>query len=566
MTKNQISRKQINRWKRDPIAFIRGVLIDPETGRPFELYPAQEQFLREAFTAEPDGRLRYPELVYSAPKKSGKTATAAMTAIYVIVCLGGPYAEAYCVANDLEQAQGRVFQAIARMIAASPLLKASTKITANKIEFSSTGATISAIASDYAGAAGANPTLIVFDELWGYTSERSRRLWDEMVPVPTRKISLRLTVTYAGFEGESELLESLYKRGLRGEEIAPSLYRSPGLLTFWSHDPVAPWQTPAWQEQMLQQLRRNAYLRLIENRWVTSESQFVEMAWWEACTDSALRPVMEDRALPVWVGVDASVKRDSTAIVACAWDGKAKRARLVWHRTFQPSPDDPLDFEMTIEKSLLELHNRFDVREVRYDPYQLVAVAQRLQKSGLRMVEVSQTVPNLTEASTNLYELIKGRNLVVYPDADMRLAISRAVALETSRGFKIAKEKTSHKIDVIVALAQAALGAVLRGQMERNFALEYCGVGVAKVLMQNGFTGEAASKIVGVPLELIVPGKILDHCSSPPSVDLYKIYQENVARLSGQRNCARCGKDLAPGSTFISTADERRFCSAECAW
>src|SRR5262249_430955 len=113
---------------------------------------------------------------------------------------------------------------------------------------------------------------------WGYSSERSRRLWDEMVPVPTRKISLRLTVTYAGFEGESELLESLYKRGLQGEEIAPALYRSPGLLTFWSHDPVAPWPPPAWLEQMRQQLRPNAYLRLIENRWVTSESPFVDMA------------------------------------------------------------------------------------------------------------------------------------------------------------------------------------------------------------------------------------------------------------------------------------------------
>ena len=67
---------------------------------------------------------------------------------------------------------------------------------------------------------GGNPNFIVFDELWGYTSEGSRRLWDEMIPVPTRKVSARLTVTYAGFEGESELLEELYKRGLKGEQVA----------------------------------------------------------------------------------------------------------------------------------------------------------------------------------------------------------------------------------------------------------------------------------------------------------------------------------------------------------
>ena len=46
----------------------------------------------------------------------------------------------------------------------------------------------------------------------------------------------------------------------------------------------------------------------------------------------------------------------------------------------------------------------------------------------------------------------------------MRLAAIRAVALETSRGWRIAKEKASHKIDPIVALAQAVLGAVKQGQ------------------------------------------------------------------------------------------------------
>jgi hypothetical protein len=97
--------------------------------------------------------------------------------------------------------------------------------------------------------------------LWGYTSERSQRLWDELVPVPTRKVSVRLTVTYAGFEGESELLEGLYKRGLQGEQIAPSLYRQRGLLMAWHHEPVAPWQTVEWIEQMRAQLRAQIFMR-----------------------------------------------------------------------------------------------------------------------------------------------------------------------------------------------------------------------------------------------------------------------------------------------------------------
>ena len=201
------------------------------------------------------------------------------------------------------------------------------------------------------------------------------------------------------------------------------------MLMYWTHSSPAPWQTPEWREQMRQQLRPNAYLRLIENRFVTSESTFVPIEWFDACVDPDLSPALTEPSLAIWVGVDASVKRDSTAIVAATFDHTAKKVRLVWHRIFQPSPEHPLDFERTVEKSLLDLRPRFRVREVRFDPYQLVAVAQRLTAAGLPMIEFPQSVPNLTEASTNLYELLKGRNLVAYADDDLRLAVSRCVAL-----------------------------------------------------------------------------------------------------------------------------------------
>lgn len=60
--------------------------------------------------------------------------------------------------------------------------------------------------------------------------------------------------------------------------------------------------------------------------------------------------------------------------------------------------------------------------------------------------------------------LIKGQGIVFYPDEQILLAISRTVSLETPRGMRLAKEKSSHKIDVVVALAMAALAAVQEGQ------------------------------------------------------------------------------------------------------
>lgn len=442
------------------VRFIEKTLVNPETGLHFVLTPAEKAFLAHAFELTADGRMRYPELAFSAPKKSGKTAFAAMKLIYVVRVLGGRFAEGICVANSMEQAAGRVFQAAARIVEASPLLAGDAEVWSKEIRFLSTGGTITAIPSDAGTAADANPNIVVFDELWAFTSEREHRLWDELVPPPTRKVACRLTVTYAGYSGESELLEDLYKRGMAGEQIGPDLWAADGLLMYWTHDLAAPWQTAEWREQMRQQLRPNAYLRLIENRWVTAESTFIELEDWDACVDDAARPMLSAPKLPVYVGVDASLKHDQTAIVVCTYDRKTKKVRLIWHKIFKPSPNDPLDFESAIEETVLGLRRRFLVKEVRYDPWQMAASSQRLVAYGMPMVEFPQTVPNLTTASSNLYDLVKSQNLVLYRDDDMRLAVSRTVALEGVRGWRIAKEKASHKIDSIVALAQACLGAV----------------------------------------------------------------------------------------------------------
>ena len=184
------------------------------------------------------------------------------------------------------------------------------------------------------------------------------------------------------------------------------------------------------------------------------------MAAWDACVDPELsRVVGGDRNLPICVGVDAGVRHDSTAVLAVTWDRATEKVRLVWHRVFKVSPDDPTDFE-EVENTLRWLHANFRVVQIFYDPYQLAATMQRLERDGLPVVEFAQSPGNLVAMGQNLYDQISGRNLVVYPDAEMRVAVSRAVALETPRGWRLAKVKAADKIDVVVALAMAVLSAV----------------------------------------------------------------------------------------------------------
>ena len=243
--------------------------------------------------------------------------------------------------------------------------------------------------------------------------------------------------------------------------IGDDLHAGDGLLFLWSHTPIAPWQTQEWLEQMRRELRPNQFLRMIENRFVTSEQSFLgNISRWDGCVDNRIGHTVNDPTLPVFVGVDASHKHDSTALVAVHFNQPAQNLKLVTHRIFQPRADDPLDFEATIERTLLEWRERYMIVKVLFDPWQMQAVAQRLRNNGLPIEEFPQSSANLTAASQNLYDLIVGQNLTVYPDEAMRLAISRAVAVETPRGWRISKSNQSHRIDVVVALAIACHAAI----------------------------------------------------------------------------------------------------------
>src|SRR5262249_52010451 len=54
-----------------------------------------------------------------------------------------------------------------------------------------------------------------------------------------------------------------------------------------------------------------------------------------------------------------------------------------------------------------------------------------------------------------LFDCLTGRTLRLYPDAALRAQALSTVAIESPRGFRIAKERATAKIDGIVALAMA---------------------------------------------------------------------------------------------------------------
>jgi phage terminase large subunit-like protein len=210
-------------------------------------------------------------------------------------------------------------------------------------------------------------------------------------------------------------------------------------------------------------LRPGTYQRLHENKRATGDEAFIPLDYWDKCIDPGHRPVLPTREQRLFVGVDASIKHDSAAVVAVYYDAKKGKVVLARHRTWQPTAKDPLDLDGTIGDYLRTMRREYNLGQILYDPYQMHDLSTRLKSDGLPMVEYPQSVPNLTDMGQNLYELIKSGNLILYPDEFMRVCASHAIALQSSRGWRIAKEKTSFKIDVIVALAMASLVTVKKG-------------------------------------------------------------------------------------------------------
>ncbi len=438
------------------------------TGEPIRFGEHQRQILKHVFTFDEDGKLPYSIIVYSCPKKSGKTAINALVMAYWAFNIEAPN-EIICVANKRDQAVARGYKEARGYIERNPaLLNEAARIADRGIELKN-GSTIIAIPNDFQGEAGSNHGLTTWDELWGFTTERDRRLYDELTPVPTRKNSIRFISTYAGFEGESNLLEDLYhvifkddgsvKEGIErplGEDLP--VYTKGELFMYWDHEARMSWQTPEYYETQKQQLRPNTYLRLHKNLWVSSESSMFNMERWDSCVDPEHRPPLSNKSIQLYVGVDASVKKDRSAVVSVYREGD--KIKLGPKRFWQPSPDDPMDLEETMEAYLLELHRGYNLLSIKYDPYQFHRSATTLKKKGLHMEEYPQTTGNLTEIGQNCYDLVEYGNIVLYPCKDMRYEATCAIAKDTGRGLRIVKEKSTQKIDQIVALAMAALEAV----------------------------------------------------------------------------------------------------------
>ncbi len=462
----------------DIVGFLEEQFFIPETKKPIILEPFQkEEILIPLFC----GDRPYTMALIGQTKKSGKSCLAAGIADWYLFTQGrrpGENVEIVLCASDKEQSAWIIFNKLKEAIRMNPRQLIQCDITANQISIPQKSTVCRAIATDVSGA-GQNCDLVIFDELYLYRYEGMRDFFEVMTTVPTKPNPLILIVTTAGYDDES-LLYELFKKGMELKKNP-----DPSFFFHWEGQneiPInrMPWQTEKYLKQQAGRLRKNTFLRLHKNQWVSDVTEFIDMDKFDQCVNEKLTPLLPNKKIKIWAGVDASISGDSTAVVSVT--RKGNKIILANFKKWQPSKKYPIDLEETVEKYIIDLSRGFDLQLVYYDPYQLHRSAVTLKKKGIFIQELPQTVSNTIEFSQNLYDLILFGNIEFFPSKELRRHIKACKAKEMDRGYRIVKGKHSEKIDIAIAGAMACLAAVRSFSQEQgdesNQIIHYGGPGL----------------------------------------------------------------------------------------
>lgn len=411
---------------------------DPITGHvlpvgPIRLADHQKRIINAAL-AEVDGCLKYTTVIYSAPKKSGKSAIAAAVGLYMAART--PFGRIFCLANDGEQANDRLFGPIMTCIQLHHQLggKFSNVVPRRFDIVLDNSAKIEPVPCDALGEAGAEPTLTLWSELWGFTSESKRRLWTEMTVPPTLfGRALRWVETYAGFSGESLLLEQLYQTAVLDASRHPDfpdlpVYVNDSARTFcyWDTEPRMPWQTPEFYRQEAQLLPPAEFERVHRNCWVSPVGSYIAPEMWYACRDDSLQPLKSAR-VPVVIGVDAATEGDCVALVAVTRDPKHPRTDIAVRgcRIFRPKANRSIILEDTVGAVLKEWCRGWNVVCVAYDPYQMTHLVQSYRSGSVVLSDAEREGLTPEQQQAKLREMRRAVGVWYY---DFNQQAERAVA------------------------------------------------------------------------------------------------------------------------------------------
>lgn len=463
-------------------------------GQRFALEPWQRAIIRAAFgwVHVTTGLRRYREVFIYIPRKNGKTEMAGGLGLLLGFADDEPGAHVYCAAADRDQAR-MVFNAAKGMVASEPELSNRLRPYQHAIVHEGSRSSLRVVSAVATTKHGANTHGVIIDELH---AQPNRDLVDALcTSVGARRQPLIIYITTADFMRESICNEKYeYACKVRDGVVADATF----LPVIYEALPGEDWESPAvWrkanpnlgvsisEEYIARECARaketptylNTFLRLHLNMRTQQDVRWVRLEDWDRGNGEIDEAELIGR--PCYAGLDLSTTTDLTALVlvfprddgGCDvlprfWIPEANAERrerrdrvpyLTWARQgfVSMTPGNVVDYE-AVREELAQCAQRFDLRQVGYDPWNATQLANQLQEDGLNIVQVGQGYKSLTAPSKEFEKLVMSGGLRHGGNPVLRWMASHVAAETDAAGnIKPSKKKSTERIDGIVALIVA---------------------------------------------------------------------------------------------------------------
>ena len=239
-------------------------------------------------------------------------------------------------------------------------------------------------------------------------------------------------------------------------------------------------------EAVRQSRKQGTYKTRHLNVWVGARTPFFDAVAWQKCKRAAPDELVGN---PLFVGVDLASKRDIASVVGVfdlgdehyatfgrhyipetATEGEEGAVYAGWVKDEHLIATEGNSIDYTqIENDLLNLHERFGITELGFDPMYAHMLIQRLMAHEIECVEVRPSVMNFSEPMKVLDALIIAGKVAHEHNAAMGWMISNVVAFQDAKDNVYPRKETPEaKIDGPVALIMAMSRALSRPPEEKS--------------------------------------------------------------------------------------------------
>lgn len=421
----------------------------------------------DGLTEVPVGVRVYQEAYVQISKKNGKSTLAAAFALYFLVADGEEAPHVFSAATKREQAR-IVFDQSKAMVEKSERLSRWCKVYRSVIACKHNDGIYRVISADAAFEEGANVHAAVVDELHRH---KDRALYDVLKGgTIARSQPMIMPITNAGADLET-VCGQVYMQGKLG--LRDDLYFYAPELSGEDLDRVARGQfavakkvNPAsWiTKEQLKKLGKEkppfVFRRFHCNHWTESDEAWLPAGAWERLQGETVL----EKGDVVYVGIDASKNRDTTAVVWASLKGGKWVVRChvwaVWDDPSKPKPAAHVHLRRSIPRSMVEdfvreLCHEYEAFAIPYDPYRFSRSAEDLEEEGLPMEEFPQTNPRMCPASQDLYDAIVDGTIEHDGDPVFEAQIYAGAVRDVGIGWRLDKRAASRPMDCCIALLMA---------------------------------------------------------------------------------------------------------------